>query len=154
MVKVRVKTTDLDRTFRAIPEEFDKEMESAFEECGKAIVEEAQKAYRKNFLVITGQAIGAIEVKKVTEKKVEVGLDTKVKHAIYLHEGTKAHWIEPVEAEALHWTQYGKHFFSKGHIVSGIKGVKFLEIGIQKAHNKCVKIVEKFINKAFKNAGL
>jgi len=40
---------------------------------------------------------------------------------IYFEEGTKDHWIEPVEKEALHWVQDGKSFFSKGHEVSGIQ---------------------------------
>ena len=40
---------------------------------------------------------------------------------IYFEEGTRDHWIEPVEKEALHWAQDGRGFFSKGHQVSGIQ---------------------------------
>ena len=40
---------------------------------------------------------------------------------IYFEEGTRDHWIEPVEKEALHWVQDGRGFFSKGHQVSGIQ---------------------------------
>lgn len=42
-------------------------------------------------------------------------------YAEYLEYGTKSHFIEPVSKEALHWSQGGQHFFSKGHMVSGIK---------------------------------
>jgi hypothetical protein len=40
--------------------------------------------------------------------------------ATFLSEGTITHWVEPVTAQALHWTEGGVDFFSKGHMVSGI----------------------------------
>lgn len=39
----------------------------------------------------------------------------------YLELGTASHRIEPVSADALHWEESGEDFFSKGHVVSGIK---------------------------------
>jgi hypothetical protein len=41
-------------------------------------------------------------------------------YAVYLEDGTTAHWIEPVSATVLAWTEGGQTFFSKGHVVSGI----------------------------------
>lgn len=40
--------------------------------------------------------------------------------------GTQAHWVEPVNAQALHWEENGEDFFSKGHMVSGIQPHLFL----------------------------
>ncbi len=48
--------------------------------------------------------------------------------AFYQHFGTDDHWVGPVNKQALHWVDGGKHAFSKGHDVSGIKAKKFFEI--------------------------
>ena len=45
----------------------------------------------------------------------------------YLNHGTRTHYVAPVRAQALHWTEGGQHFFSKGHVVSGILGAFFAE---------------------------
>ena len=47
--------------------------------------------------------------------------------AFYLNDGTDPHMILPVKAQALHWEEDGQHFFSKGHIVSGITASHFKE---------------------------
>ena len=38
----------------------------------------------------------------------------------WLEYGTKAHRVEPVNANVLHWVENGIDYFSKGHDVSGI----------------------------------
>ena len=60
----------------------------------------------------------------------EAHIKSPANYAIYQDQGTKAHWIEPVNTKALHWT--GRGFgrggaFSKGHMVSGIEGKHFVE---------------------------
>ena len=45
----------------------------------------------------------------------------------YLNHGTRTHYVAPVRAQALHWVEGGQHFFSKGHVVSGILGAFFAE---------------------------
>lgn len=45
---------------------------------------------------------------------------------LWLEEGTKEHFVAPVRAKALHWTEGGQDFFSKGHWVRGIGPYKFL----------------------------
>lgn len=45
----------------------------------------------------------------------------------FLNHGTRTHFVAPVRAQALHWVSYGQHFFSKGHVVSGILGAFFAE---------------------------
>lgn len=58
--------------------------------------------------------------------------------AHYLNDGTDPHKIEPVNAQALHWIgPDGKDWFSKGHIVSGIKASHFRE--------KTDRVIEEFL---------
>jgi len=45
----------------------------------------------------------------------------------YHNDGTRVHWIEPVNAEALSWEEYGVRYFSKGHYVSAIVPLYFAE---------------------------
>ena len=53
----------------------------------------------------------------------EAHIKSPAEYAIYQDQGTKAHMIRPVNAKALHWDGH----FSKGHMVSGIKGKHFVE---------------------------
>ena len=65
--------------------------------------------------------------------------DTMVKiqspafYAAYQNYGTKSHMIRPKSKLALHWD--GK-YFSKGHMVSGIKGKHFVEASINATSNR------------------
>ena len=54
----------------------------------------------------------------------EAHIKSPAEYAIYQDQGTKAHMIRPVNAKALHWEGGG---FSKGHMVSGIKGKHFVD---------------------------
>ena len=45
-------------------------------------------------------------------------------YAIYQDQGTNDHMIYPNKAKALHW---GDKYFSKGHMVSGIKAKHFVD---------------------------
>ena len=56
----------------------------------------------------------------------EAHIKTPAEYARYVNDGTSPHWIEPVNAKALHWEGY----FSKGHVVSGIEGQHFVEDSI------------------------
>ena len=59
--------------------------------------------------------------------------DDTVPLGIFFEEGTKDHWIEPVQKEALHWVQDGKGFFSKGHQVTGIQATHIIRDTIENA---------------------
>lgn len=54
----------------------------------------------------------------------EAHIKSPAEYAVYQDQGTKAHMIKPVKAKALHW---GGKYFSKGHMVSGIKGKHFVD---------------------------
>ncbi len=45
--------------------------------------------------------------------------------ALFLNKGTASHFITPKRASVLHWQQYGKDYFSKGHSVKGIRAFNF-----------------------------
>ena len=53
----------------------------------------------------------------------EAHIKSPAEYAIYQDQGTRPHMIRPVNAKALHWDGH----FSKGHMVSGIKGKHFVE---------------------------
>jgi len=51
----------------------------------------------------------------------------------WLREGTRRHWVAPVQARVLHWvTEAGQHAFSMGHYVSGIKPIRYHERALDK----------------------
>jgi len=67
----------------------------------------------------------SITWEKVSKGQYIVKCDHRA--ASYLEYGTREHDILPKVAKALHWTTDGKHFFSKGHRVSGITPTPFME---------------------------
>ena len=58
----------------------------------------------------------------------EVTIQSPAKYAVFQNYGTRPHMIRPKSKKALHWD--GK-FFSKGHMVRGITGKKFVEKSIE-----------------------
>ena len=69
----------------------------------------------------------------------EAHIKSPASYALYVDQGTKAHWIEPVNKKALHWMGTGNFYagglyhshgyggFSKGHMVGGIQGRHFVD---------------------------
>ena len=54
-------------------------------------------------------------------------IQSPAEYAAYQNYGTVPHWIEPVNAKALHWDG----IFSKGHYVGGIEPKHFVEDSIE-----------------------
>lgn len=69
-----------------------------------------------------------LEVRFVTgaDPRIMIGSVKKGDVLRYLTEGTSAHWVEPVNASALRWTQGGTVYFSAGHEVKGIEANPFV----------------------------
>lgn len=81
----------------------------------------------------------------VKQSDAEIVIRSPAKYAAYQNYGTKAHMIRPKNAQALHWSgkmnmsitgnnisiSGSKGGFSKGHMVSGIKGKHFVEKSIE-----------------------
>lgn len=57
----------------------------------------------------------------------EIHIKSPAEYAAHVNYGTTPHWIEPVNAKALHWDGN----FSKGHMVGGITGRHFVEDSIE-----------------------
>ena len=51
-------------------------------------------------------------------------------YPLAIDQGSKSHWVAPVTFSALHWIENGEHYFSKGHMVSGITGENFVDKSI------------------------
>ena len=52
---------------------------------------------------------------------------TNLSYAIFLERGTSPHFIKPSVKKALRWKKGNEWFFSKGHMVSGIKPRRHFE---------------------------
>lgn len=52
-------------------------------------------------------------------------------YPLAIEKGTKSHWVAPVTYSALHWTDSSGEYWSRGHMVSGIKPDPFVEPSIQ-----------------------
>lgn len=61
--------------------------------------------------------------------------------AIWQNDGTESHWVAPVKAKVLHWTdeESGQDYYSMGHLVRGIQARHFRE--------KAQRVLDEFNNK-------
>jgi hypothetical protein len=71
-------------------------------------------------------------------------------YVFYLHEGTKSHMVRPKHKKALAWNGN----FSKGHMVSGIKAMKFLYNAKKYYQHEIFENLKKVPKRAIKKAGL
>jgi len=76
----------------------------------------------------------------------EAHIKSPAEYAIYQDQGTRDHMIYPNKAKALHWD--GK-YFSKGHMVSGIKGKHFVE----QSFNQLQPLIPGYFLKAMEEQG-
>lgn len=51
-------------------------------------------------------------------------------YPLAIEKGTRSHYISPNTFNALHWKEGSKDYYSKGHIVSGIKADPFVQPSI------------------------
>ena len=58
----------------------------------------------------------------------EIRIQSPARYAAFQNYGTRPHMIRPKSKKALHWDG---QYFSKGHMVSGIKGKHFVEASIE-----------------------
>ncbi len=80
--------------------------------------------------IIAGTIIKKVEL--IARKKLRITIlseyftEAQFDVAIAREEGTKRHFIAPVQAQALRWIEEGVVKFSKGHEVEGIKSLKLV----------------------------
>ena len=75
--------------------------------------------------------------------------DGTIPLGIFFEEGTKDHWIEPVEKEVLHWVQDGNSFFSTGHQVTGIQPTWIIQQTIENAMPKFKQEIQTGLEKFY-----
>lgn len=68
------------------------------------------------------RTMSIVQTKITTKPKDGKGKD----HAFFLEFGTQPHWVAPKTKAALSWSEGGKRYFSKGHMVSGIRATRFM----------------------------
>jgi hypothetical protein len=86
----------------------------------------------------------------------EVFLDlTKAPYGLWVHGGSKDHFIRPLRRKALRWVgSDGRFWFSKGHMVSGIKKDEFIYNAAEKDRAYVNAIFDQATTAAIKEAGL
>jgi len=78
-------------------------------------------------------------------------------HAPFIEHGTDdeglgEHFVAPVKAKALHWLdpETGENLFSKGHWVSGIKPLRFMERALIEHEQQVIDIYALWLRDIFK----
>ncbi len=86
---------------------------------------------------------------KYRVRKTDAVISSDVFYSEYLYYGTRDHFIAPVNASALSWTQGGQRFYSKGHMVSGIKKSVWIRRNYEEKHKRFNHFVEYSVRKEF-----
>ena len=71
-------------------------------------------------------------------------------YSIYLEYGTSPHFVAPKNKKALSWGKGIQKFFSKGHMVSGIKPRRYFTKTLMMQEENMKKIVQLEVNKVIK----
>lgn len=89
------------------------------------VQERARKDHR--FVTRSGKAEASIETSvTVNGNHVSGAVFTALPHAVFQHDGTRAHTITPRSKKALRWSDGGGFVFAKRSQVAGIQGDPYL----------------------------
>ena len=77
---------------------------------------------------------------------IEIG--ARAKHAIFLAEGTKDHYVTTRKKKALSWQIGNAAVFSGGHFVSGIKAKPWLEKEVEKVMPQMKDAITRSVKRA------
>jgi hypothetical protein len=110
----------------------------------KKVVDDAEKIVRQK-VNDKHQHIADSLKTEVSGLEARIYIDPKNKPAIFIHEGTKSHFVKPTNKKALYWVKGGGKHFSKGHNVKGIKKSKFLEKAFKENKDNIISIVRKAV---------
>lgn len=122
------------------------------EHTNKIVIDEIQarmakenfspKIIQNTFLSDVELFQGRIKIKIKSEYTTESGFDV----ALAREKGTKDHKIVPTTKQALSWIVAGARFFSKGHMVSGLKSLKIIERTIKDKKPELKLAIDKEFN--------
>ena len=134
----------------------EKAVNTSLKEAAQLLVDESRKEYlskpRKHGP--EGSKVEKSIQATKTPEGMSVGINEKVcPYAIFIHEGTKDHWVEPDKKKALHWVDGGESHFSKGHNVSGLEPDPFIYRAKEKNGPRIKDLVEKNVEDAIHKAG-
>lgn len=131
MVRASFQAEGVSRKLKDGSQKMQKELRVAM----KISVRDVQEAARSTheFVSRTGQAEGSIAVRvNGSGSHVEGTVFTALPHAVYQHEGTRAHTILPKSKKVLRWSDGGQFVFAKRSQVSGIKKDPFIYNALEK----------------------
>lgn len=124
-IKIKIDTDKLVRSFEKAPDETREKLRQAVKTTARDIKARASAEHRYTSRSGTLEREGTAY--RADGLRAEIYLDEKaVPYGRYLHEGTKAHVIEPRNKQSLRWTQGSGFTFSKRARVSGIRPDPFL----------------------------
>jgi hypothetical protein len=110
-----------------LPDKLDSSLRVSHKIVSKKVIKDAEQIAHKEIndkhQHISGSMFTSVSDNGLTS---EIYIDKNNKPAIYMHEGTKDHFVEPKNKKALYWVASGGKRFSKGHKVKGIKRHRFL----------------------------
>lgn len=125
MVRASFQADAVSRKLKAASGKMQKELREAMKISVRDVQEQARENHK--FISRTGQAEGSIHTRVNGSGGHAVGtVFTALPHAVYQHEGTKAHSIVPRKKKVLRWSDGGRFVFAKRSQVSGIKGDPYI----------------------------
>jgi hypothetical protein len=157
MLSIEIDTSKFLSAIDRLPNELTAAIRQGLKDSAVMLIDGARDEFNGHYNTHTGEAARSIQIddKKTTDTNVTVGLNvTEKMYPVYLHEGTKDHWVGPKDKKALHWVGGKQSFFSRGHMVSGIEKFQFIYIAAEKLKDKIIETVNKHIEDAIKKARL
>nr|DAL57613.1 MAG TPA_asm: Minor capsid protein [Caudoviricetes sp.] len=131
MVRASFQADAVSRKLKAASGKLQKELLEAMKISVRDVQEQARENHK--FISRTGQAEGSIAVRvSGSGSHVEGTVFTALPHAVYQHEGTRAHTIVPRSKKVLRWSDGGQFVFAKRSQVSGIKKDPFIYNALEK----------------------
>ena len=135
MVRASFQADGVSRKLKAGSQKMQKELRVAMKISVRDVQEEAISTH--NFTSRNGAANGAIEGSIFTRvtcsgSHAQGKVFTNLPHAVYQHEGTRAHTILPKSKKVLRWSDGGQFVFAKRSQVSGIEKDPFIYNALEK----------------------
>lgn len=131
MVRASFQADAVSRKLKAASGKLQKELLEAMKISVRDVQEQARENHK--FISRTGQAEGSIHTRvNGSGSHVEGTVFTALPHAVYQHEGTRAHTIVPRSKKVLRWSDGGQFVFDKRSQVSGIKKDPFIYNALEK----------------------
>jgi bacteriophage HK97-gp10 putative tail-component len=154
-IKLSIDKSGLIEALNKFPNESRKEFRIGMKQAAQVVQEEAKEGHR--FTSRSNKIEDSIKIEvNSTGTEAKIYLDENIsKHGKFIHEGTKAHKIEPTKYKALRWVSgNGRFGFSKGHMVKGIIAEPFLDNALKRKRSEISLILQNALSRILKNVGL